>query len=150
TEYGEYFVTHFSEFGMFTRWVKAWGEKGCARFIDQLSERATVLLTGCSWDRPFAARLAKRTKAVNLCAETDMDAFFGLFRGALGCAGWCGGNTIVAAALKIPTLILWSRYFHDERFFANAAAPGHWWAVVENTTPDAAAETFLSDERLAS
>lgn len=144
TQYGDYFVVHFSEFGMFDKWVAAWGLDGCARFISRLQARATVLLTGCKWDKPFSDRLAGRTGAVNLCGDTDMDEFFGLFRGAAGCAGWCGGNTIVAAALKIPTLILWSHYFNDARFFANAAAPGSQWAIVEQMNPDQAAQKFLN------
>ena len=146
----DYIVAHFSEFGMFEHWVRAWRAKGCAAFINRVQDRTglPVLLTGSAWDRSLNEDLAKRTGAVNLCGETDIDQFFGLLRNAKGCAGWCGGNTIQSTVLKVPTLIAWSDYFPDPRFFKNACPPDAWenWyrAVnVDHVSPYAAADTFV-------
>lgn len=147
--WGRHVVAHLSEFGMFRHWVARWGEKGCAELVREVQNltRLPVLLTGCEWDRPFAEVVARRAGAVSLCGETDMDKFFGLFRGAAGCIGWCGGNTIKATYLKIPTLIIWSRYFKDPRFYRNACPPdafGKWYetAVVEQDPPASVARQF--------
>lgn len=149
-KWGKYIVAHFSEFGMFSHWVRAWGEGGCAQLVRLVQEETgrPVLLTGCEWDRPFASAVAKRADAVSLCGATDLDAFFGLFRGASGCIGWCGGNTIKATYLRKPTLIAWSRYFRDPRFYRNACPPdawGQWYeaAVVEDETPRTVAARFI-------
>lgn len=148
-EHGRYIVAHLSEFGMFSHWAKAWGVTGCASLVHWVRELTglPVLLTGCEWDRPFAAKVAAASKSISLCGETNLDEFFGLFRGAAGCIGWCGGNTIKATYLRKPTTIIWSRYFKDPRFYRNACPPdawGRWYeaAVVEDDTPRRVAARF--------
>lgn len=151
-EYGPYIVTHFSEFGMFTAWVRAWGVDKCAALLTRVhaATGCTMLLTGCDWDRPFAAKIAAKCPrgVVDLTGDTNPDTFFGMLRGAAGVLGWCGGNTILATALRIPTLIAWSRAFPDARFFRNACPPdaigNHYAAcVVEAHTPAQAERMFL-------
>lgn len=150
--WGDYIVCHFSEFGMFKAWVKAWGIEGCAALLERVHDATgcTMLLTGCEWDRPFSEALARRCRRGVVCiaGETVPDMFFGLMRGARGVLGWCGGNTILATAWRIPTLIAWSRFFPDSRFFRNACPPDaigkHYAAVItEAHTPALAAEMFL-------
>lgn len=146
---GRYIVAHLSEFGMFRHWVGAWGLGGCAELVRGVQERTglPVLLTGCEWDRPFAEQVAKRTGAENLCGATDLDQFFGLFRAAAGCIGWCGGNTIKSVYLRRPTVIIWSGYFKNPGFYRNACPPDAWnkWyeaAVVEKERPSEVADRF--------
>jgi hypothetical protein len=147
--YGRYIVTHFSAFGMFSEWVKAWGLEGCSQAVARIEQETglPVLLTGSSWDDAFASQIAARTGAVNLCGKTNTDQFFALFRNAAGCFGWCGGITILATYFKIPTLIVWSRYFRNAGFYQNACSPesrDQWyrWKVVEGCTPEQAATAF--------
>lgn len=149
--WGEYIVAHISDFGMFKQWAKAWGVGGCAELVRgvQGATGLPVLLTGCEWDRPFAEAVAQKAGAQSVCGATDLDAFFGLFRNAAGCIGWCGGNTIKATYLKVPTLIIWSRYFKDPRFYRNACPPDSWggWyeaAVVEDGRPRHVVKRFAS------
>lgn len=149
SRFGPYVVLHFSGFGMFAQWIRHWTAPHCAEFIRRV-ERLTgrrLVLTGSSWDAAFANDVARLAKCDNLVGQTNLDQFFGLFGGADGCAGWCGGNTILATYLRKPTLILWSRYFRDVRFYRNACPPESWerWyhaATVEQMSPQRAAELF--------
>lgn len=141
-KWGRYIVAHFSAFGMFRNWVSRWGAGGCAELVRGVQDATgmPVLLTGCEWDRPFAEQVATKSGAESVCGATDLDAFFGLFRGAAGCIGWCGGNTIKATYLRKPTVIIWSRYFRNAGFYRNACPPDSWgkWyeaAVVEQDSP---------------
>jgi hypothetical protein len=148
--YGDYIVAFLSDHGMFRHWVRKWGLTGCVQFIHeiQVATRMPVLLTGCAWDRPFAAQVAGITDAINLAGSTDIDRFFGLLRNARGMVGWCGGNTIKSTYFRVPTLIGWSRFFSDPRFYRNACPPDSWdrWYkafVVEQTNPKQAARMFV-------
>lgn len=150
--FGPYVVAYFSEHGMFRRWVKAWNAEACAGFARNIAQATgrRVVLTGSSWDADFTRAVAAHApEAVNLCGATGPDEFWGLWRGADGCVGWCGGNTFQAVRLRKPTMILWSReYFPDERFWRNACPPdawGQWYDTpsVEGTSPKAAMRRFL-------
>ena len=151
--YGRYIVTHFSDFGMFKPWVTAWGLDGCAKFCTWVAKGtdARILLTGCEWDRPFAQAVAKRVGpgAVMLAGKTLPDTFYGMLRGATGVAGWCGGNTIFATALRKPTIIGWSiKEFPNEAFFRTACPPDtgetYWPFVVERDSPRVVADRFIA------
>lgn len=150
--HGPYIVCHFSEFGMFKPWVKAWGLAGCARLLQRVHDATgcRMLLTGCEWDRPFSEALARwcNRGVESICGETSPDQFFGMMRGASGVLGWCGGNTILATALRKPTMIAWSRAFPDSRFFRHACPPDalgqHYAAcIVEAHSPAIAEAMFL-------
>lgn len=151
--YGEYIVAHFSDFGIFKPWVKAWPLEDCALFVREIyrATGARVLLTGCTWDRPFSLEIQKHTggAAVLLAGATNPDQFYGLLHGAKGVVGWCGGNTILATALGKPTWIGWSqKAFPDPRFFRNSCPPDTWnrtykAGIVEHERPATAARRFL-------
>lgn len=148
--YGRYVVAHFSDFGMFGKWVRAWGVHGCVQLVREVQDRTglPVLLTGSHWDTALSAKVAEHTGAVDLSGKTDADQFYALFRNAAGCIGWCGGNTILATAFGVPTVMGWSKYFPDARFFTNACPPeslGNWYLpfTVETDTPRGAAELFV-------
>jgi hypothetical protein len=150
--YGRYVVCHFSDFGIFKPWVAAWDAAACAAFCRAVHKQtgATMLLTGCTWDQAFSQQVALKAGVAvrNLCGKTSPDTFFGMLRGAVGVAGWCGGNTILATALRKPTLIAWSiREFPNEAFFHTACPPdavGRHYVpvVVERETPGSAAAKF--------
>lgn len=150
--HGPYIVCHFSDFGIFKPWVKAWGIEGCAVLLRRLHDATgcQMLLTGCDWDKPFSDAIAQRAGSkgvVSIAGDTTPDQFFGMMRGARGVIGWCGGNTILATALKKPTLIGWSQVcFPDRRFFHTACPPNaaHYHALtVERTGPRLAERAFL-------
>lgn len=141
--FGRYCVLHFSAFGMFKHWVKAWDVHRCAEFIleAEAATGLTMVLTGSEWDRPLCAELAEMTGAVNLAGETNAEEFYGILHGAAAVAGWCGGNTILATALRVPTLILWSeKHFPNAGFYRTSCPPDSFGkryqaGTVERTTP---------------
>lgn len=141
--YGPYVLCHFSDFGMFKPWVKAWTPRACAALLTRIHRASglTMLLTGCEWDRKFSEELAKATPAgvVSIAGETPPDEFFGMLRGATAVLGWCGGNTILATALGKPTLMGWSKVcFPDAGFYRTACPPDafgkHYVPVVVEAT----------------
>lgn len=142
-----YVACHLSNFGMCARWARVWDVERCSVFLHEIEYLTglPVVLTGGPWDRPFAERVAKRAGCATLVGQTTLDEFLGLFRGAAGATGWPGGNTILATAFEVPTLIVWSRVqFPAAGFYRSACAPqafGHWYdiAVVERDAPERAA-----------
>lgn len=150
-----YIVAHLSGYGMFKHWIRKWGAEGCAELCEKVYKLTglPVLLTGCEWDAPFADRVFRRirnkaAKIYNYCTQTPPDQFYGMLHGASGVIGWCGGNTILATHLKVPTLMLWSEvYFKDPAFYNHACSPeslGNWYEphVIEHVTPVQMAEAF--------
>lgn len=144
-ELGRYAVLHLSGMGMFKQWLRSWPENRCAELVRGIARLGiTPVLTGCWWDRPFSDAIAHAVpEAVNLVDQTDLDQLFALLRSATAVVGWCGGNTIKAVALRVPTVMIWSRYFKDERFFTNCVPPdsvGAWYepAIVERDNPKTA------------
>jgi hypothetical protein len=147
-----YIVAHFSKFGMFEKWVQHWNAKDCAEYVRRI-EAATgysVILTGSKWDEGFASEItAAGWPGLNLVGLTGPAEFYALWRGASGCIGWCGGNTILATALRVPTQIIWSRtHFPAEGFWRFACPPEadrKWYdyGAVEDWTPARAAERFV-------
>lgn len=139
-------MVYVSGHGMFANWIKAWGLRGCAEYVQTVAARTatTPVFTGSVWDAEVGTAIAGMVPgALNLIGKTTMDDLFAIMRTAKGVIGWCGGNTIQAVRLGIPTQIVWSRYFRDERFYVNACPPNspHYQAVqIERVRPLVAAE----------
>lgn len=152
-----YILAHLSSFGMFRHWIKKWKSVGCAILVKHI-QKATglpVLITGCEWDAPFAEKIMQQLKGrheniYNYCTLTTPDQFYGMLHGATGMVGWCGGNTILATHLKVPTLMLWSNvYFTEPAFYRHACSPESWenWyesRVIEESKPEIIAQEFVS------
>lgn len=143
-----YLVAFVSDHGMFRHWTRRWTDVACTRWLRQVQDESglEVILTGSAWDRPFSDRVARMGGITSLVGQTDYAEFESLFRGAAGCLGFCGGNTIFGTYLGIPTQIVWSRkQFPRREFFRNAVAPGSPYdpVVVEETVPKTAARHFV-------
>lgn len=146
--WGRYIVVYVSDHGMFRQWRDTWGVKGCADYVRAVAVRtgALPIFTGSAWDTAFGSAVAELVPgAVDIVGKTDLDQFMGILRGAVGCIGWCGGNTIQAVQLGIPTQIVWSGYFPHKDFFRNACPPDAWGktyqaATIERVRPTVAAE----------
>lgn len=148
-----YITAHFSDFGMFSWWARCWPPEACAAYIREVESLTglPVVLTGSSWDAKYAGEVARLAECVDLSGQTDADQFFALFRHAAGCVGWCGGNTILATAFKVPTQIIWStRTFPKRAFYTESCPPGAtvgpeaWYTTrhCEQTDVVAAAEQY--------
>lgn len=130
-----YFVLCFSDYGMFANsWcgrVGAERVKGLLRELRRAFPRHRLLLTGCAWDSAFSKALAGVEGVENVVGETSLVEFLWLLKHARGYVGWCGGNSIVAQHLGVPTVVWWSKlYFpsHDRRGWET---PGARHAVLE-------------------
>jgi SAM-dependent methyltransferase len=151
---GKYIVAFFTHHGMYEQhWLR---ELSRDRLFEALrgihaETGARIVLTGARWDSEGGEKnvnaylMAKARKLpvesrfiIDLTGQTSLDQFFGLMRGALGCIGFCGGNTIMSTVFRKPTVIFWNKYF-DERFWRNACPPdglGRWYRPLNTQTPN--------------
>ena len=145
---GRYVLLYFSDHGMFRTWLRHWTPRKIREFIQHARELLPdrrFLLTGSTWDAPFNQTVCNLPGLMNLVGKTSFDELVGLVRRADAFAGWCGGNTMLSAHLRIPTLMLWSDYFKDSRFQRNWIDRSRLGSTyvpisVERKTPREAAE----------
>ncbi len=118
-----YILCGFSNHGMFGgKWVKHITPEvisGLIRGIRvEFGDRFDFVFTGCEWDKPYADKCCARTTFKNICGKTDLHQFLSLIKNASAYMGFCGGNSIMAQHLGIPTVEWWSKtYFpqHDRK-----------------------------------
>jgi len=154
--FGEYVVVFFTDSGFHTRWLQEFNVGQIIEMLKLLHKETgfKVILTGGSWDH----NLLNQTLYANvrefseyLVGQTNFDQFFGLFRGAVGCIGYPGGNTIMSVRFRKPTVMLWHHYY-PESFWKNACPPdslGRWYFPMSTRecTPEKVVETFVSSVR---
>jgi SAM-dependent methyltransferase len=149
-KYGRYVVAYFSNFVMFKSWQKEWSNNVVADIVRSISKRlnAKVVLIGCDWDKDVPRAVHEMTKdvSINLCGQTDTAHMLALLRGSVGCFGYCGGNTIQAAGMGIPTAIVWNHYFPATKFYETCVSPKAKYAlcVQRDMTPTECVDKFLA------
>lgn len=115
-EYGKYLVLCFSELGMFGRaWCNRMTPLYIKALLSLLREHYKLIFTGCEWDRSYTEQLVEPSD-INLVGQTSLGDLLGLLKYSCGYVGWCGGNSIIAQHLLVPTIDWWSTvYFpkHD-------------------------------------
>ncbi len=118
---GPYFVLCFSDFGMFREWwCRVMPSERVWDMIFNLKHMFPThrfIFTGSPWDLAFSEE-CMGDGDVSLVGQTSLVEFLSLLQHSDGYIGWCGGNSIVAQHLGIPTVVWWSRrYFprHDRR-----------------------------------
>lgn len=126
--YGQYFVLCFSDLGMFrTHWTPCMRASQIKRMLAELKRafpNYKLVFTGCTWDAPFMQKILAK-KDINLVGQTNLGQFLGLLQYSAAYIGWCGGNSIIAQHLQIPTIVWWSkRYFpkHDRQGWESPTA----------------------------
>lgn len=138
---GPYFVLCFSNFGMFSQqwffYMPPAIVRGMLDVLKTAFPRHRFIFTGCKWDGPYTD-LIKTDKDHTLLGKTSTGELLGLLQHSEGFLGWCGGNSIVAQHLGVPTVVWWSkRYFplHDRTGWEHPASR-HLVLEVENYKPD--------------
>lgn len=122
---GPYVVAYFTDSGMYQHWLKEFPVERLTATLHLIRARGyRIVLIGAPWDDgKTGSRLAQRDPAyVDLIGQTTFDQMLGALMGASGVVGFPAGNTILATALGVPTVLLWNRYF-DARFWTNACPP---------------------------
>ena len=142
-KYGPYIMAFFVPHGMYQNWLGEFPIEEIYNALALIADtlKCRVLLTGAEWDKvSLIDDLMKmdagfdRKALVDLTGQTTLEELFGLMRSSEGCIGFPGGNTIMSAVFKKPTLLIWNKYF-DKRFWKNCCPPdshGNWY-VFEDT-----------------
>jgi hypothetical protein len=116
---GKYVLAFFSDFGMFTNWINRANPENIRLFLKSIPYE--IILTGSSWDEKLNSEFGEFE---NLCGKTSFNEFLALMLHSEAMVGWCGGNTMLASHLKIPTLMGWCKsYFPNPGFRTNWANP---------------------------
>lgn len=123
--YGSYVVAAFWEQRMYQKWLAEFTEDDISATLGLFGDAGyRIVLMGAEWDRGrICTRLAGRdSRIVDLVGQTDFTALTGLLSGARGVVGFPAGSTLLAPYFRVPTVLLWNRYF-NQAFWRNAVAP---------------------------
>ena len=153
-EHGLYVVAYFLNVGMYSRWVQDFPIGQIVQTLKKIQQNmgVQILLTGAPWDKgnlpTQIAQLAGNPAIIDFTGKTNFDQLMGLYRGAVGSIGYPSGSTIMGSVVKVPTMMLWNRYFVKE-FWKNCCAPdalGHWYGIADTSTmtPEHLAQEFAS------
>lgn len=142
---GPYALVYITDAGMYQEWLKAFTPEQLRDALRMIEKRLglRMIFIGAEWDRAMTGEaLAQREDGwVDLVGETTYDQMLGAILGASLVVGYPAGNTILATALKIPTVLLWHGYF-DKRFWTNACPPNVPYQALN--TVGLAPETLLA------
>jgi SAM-dependent methyltransferase len=137
-EHGPYVMTHFSSTGMFRIWQKHLRPRQAYEILKEIhASGRKIILTGKAWDSEYNEELKKiDTKGIliDMVDKTGLPEFLAMMKYSDGMFGWCGGNTIKSTYFRKPTVMLWSDYFKDPRFFLHSCPPdslGKWYWPVD-------------------
>lgn len=143
-QYGDYIVAFFTDHGMYSKWVAKKSANDLFKILKtiSISTGCKIILTGANWDKTainnkLLALDSDHSVFVDLVGKTTLPEYFALLRGAKGCFGFPGGNTIMATVFKIPTIILWHS-FYNKRFWETscpAESLGSWYLPINVASP---------------
>jgi 2-polyprenyl-3-methyl-5-hydroxy-6-metoxy-1,4-benzoquinol methylase len=145
-KFGDYLMAYFVHHGMYKHWLKELPPSALYNILQRINQKTgmPIVLTGAGWDvgDPVGDYLISTDKAssgfiVDLRGKTTMPQLLSLLRASKGCIGFCGGNTIMSAAFKKPTVLLWNSYF-DKRFWTNSCPPDslhNWYEPADTKEP---------------
>ncbi len=151
--HGDYLVGYFIDHGMYKHWLSDFPPSQIYQVLDDIAQRSgkKILLIGAKWDEQgLTASLTRmdgdRGRFVDMTAQTTLEECLGLLRASSGTIGYPSGITIVSAAYKVPTFMLWNKYF-DQRFWRNACPTETYGKTYDfqdtkEATPDSIAGAF--------
>ena len=137
-EHGPFVMTHFSSTGMFRIWQKHLRPRQAYDILKVIHRSGRkIVLTGKVWDSEYNEELKKLDQEhilIDRVDRTSLPEFLAMMKYSDGMFGWCGGNTIKSTYFRKPTVMLWSDYFKDPRFFLHSCPPdslGKWYWPVD-------------------
>lgn len=152
-KYGKYIVFYFVFQGTYKYWTEQFSVDRVIMSIKNILEKTgyVPVFAGAIWDRENDTLLKRVIKSVpaayiDLTGQTTVEQLFGLIKGSQGVIGYPSGLTIMSAALKQKTLIIWNDYY-NKNFAWNSCPPStknktYFITDTKNLTPqDLAAKT---------
>jgi len=133
---GPYALVYITDAGMYQKWLQAFTPLQIQEALQIIEKQygLRIMFMGAEWDRDMTGEtLAQRTDGwIDLVGTTTYDQMIGAILGASVVIGYPAGNTIMATALKVPTVLLWHGYF-DKRFWTNSCAPDAPYTALDCT-----------------
>jgi ADP-heptose:LPS heptosyltransferase len=146
---GPYVLAYVTDAGMYQRWLSAFPPAAIRDALRLLERRLglRVVFMGAEWDRGSSGEALAQTEPgwVDLVGETTYDQMVGAILGASLVFGFPAGNTILASVFRVPSVLLWHRYFM-RAFWTNACAPHAPYVAldVEGLTSEAVLSAALA------
>lgn len=125
-----YVVVAFWDRGNYKYWLKDFPEQQIVQTLDLIKRAGyDVVVMGAEYDRgTIAERIANRY--VDMLGDTSFDEMMALLSCARGVFGFPAGNTLLGPYHKVPTLLLWNRFFH-RGMWNNCTPPGGTHVAID-------------------
>ena len=134
-QYGKYFCIYLPLYGHYVKWLEEFSLDNLIKAINKISKEndAIPVLVGAQWDaedKKLSAAKGKIKKLVDLTGKTDMQQLFGCLRGSELVFGFPSGLTIMSAAIRCKTLMVWNDFYeigvHGNKFYRYVCPPDTW------------------------
>ena len=141
-EIGPYYVSYFIPHGMYLKWLNEFSISQVSetnRLLYQRTKQKSILI-GAKWDANTGMhkQLIKDDEGSeiyhDLTGKTSLSQCFSLLRNAQATIGFPSGITIMSAAFRKPTVMLWNDFF-PEQFHWRSCPPQSRdvWYDIANT-----------------
>lgn len=125
--FGKYIVFYFIFQGTYCYWTSQFSLDKVAKSVVSICEETgcVPVFVGGKWDaadNSLSQVMRNVPNAINLVGKTSLQQVFGLIKGAQMVVGYPSGLTIMSAALKQKTMVIWNDYYNRD-FFQNAMPP---------------------------
>lgn len=143
---GPYVVAYFVDHGMYKKWLTDFSILKIDSTLSLLQRHGyRVVVVGAEWDKEsIGDKLGRKAGRVNMVGQTSFDQLYGALSGAAAVVGFPSGATLLAPTLRVPTVLLWNRFF-DQRFWKNSVPPDAPYRALDtrNLTPGAASDAVF-------
>ena len=125
--YGAYIVFHWLFEGTYKYWRDEFPVSSVINAVHGIVKQTgcTPVFAGALWDtqsQDLNKVITNTPRCVNLLGKTSVAQLFGLLKGSKAVVGYPSGLTILSAALKNKTLIVWNDYY-NKNFVWNCCPP---------------------------
>lgn len=133
---GPYVAVYLPDGGFYRMWWSQFGPGRTTDVLVQLRERLGVRIVffGAEWDKGSLGWVIATSEVgatwQNFIGETDYEQLVGLLLGARVVFGYPSGATILPMVWRVPTVLLWSRYFVPA-FWKNVAPPDSPYVALD-------------------
>lgn len=141
-----YVVAYFIDHGMYKKWLNEFDAGPIDQALTLLEQKGyKVVLVGATWDKQSLGDRLDKPGRLNMVGETSFDQLYGTLAGAEAVFGFPSGATLLAPTLRVPTVLLWNRFF-DKRFWKNCVPSDAPYRALDTRglTPEGAVDQVLA------